>query len=136
MIKKILFICKHNRFRSKTAEMFFNKFNKNKNYVAIGAGLLPGSYPLDKVQVKVAKEFGIKLHGKPKPITMELLKKIDILVIVADNVPSEIFKSKKYGRDERRWEIHDTITGSEEEVRKIMSKIEKKVIEFVKEFHE
>ncbi len=136
MSKKILFICKHNRFRSKVAEMFFKKYNTNKNYVGMGAGLLPGSYPLDKIQVKVAKEFGIELSGKPKPITMELLSKIDILVIVADNVPSEIFNSKKYGLDERRWEIHDTINCDEEEVRKIMLKIENKVIDFVRELNE
>ncbi len=133
MSKKILFVCKHNRFRSKVAEMFFNKYNKNKNYVAIGAGLLPGGYPLDKVQVKVAKEFGIKLSGKPKPITTGLLRKINTLVIVADNVPSEIFQSKKYGLQEYRWEIKDVVRGDEEEVREIISRIEKKVKEFVKE---
>ena len=113
--------------------MFFNKFNKNKNYVAIGAGLLPGGYHLDKVQVKVAKEFGIKLSGKPKPITTGLLRKINTLVIVADNVPSEIFQSKKYGLQEYRWEIKDVVRCDEEEVRESISRIEKKVKEFVKE---
>ena len=72
----ILFICKHNRFRSKVAEAFFKKYNKNSKYEGYSAGLIPGPYPLDKEQTKVAKKFGIKLTGKPKPITTNLLRKI------------------------------------------------------------
>jgi len=131
MSKNILFVCKHNRFRSKAAEAFFNKFNKNKEYRAMSAGLLPGEYPLDKEQVKIAREFGIKLNGKPKPITTELLRKIDIIVIVADDVPSEIFQSNKYGRREEIWNIKDTVNDNAEEIREIISKIEKKIIAFV-----
>lgn len=133
MSKNLLFVCKHNRFRSKVAEAFFNKYNKNKNYKAYGAGLLPGRYPLDEIQVKVAKEFGINLKGKPKPITTDLLRKTDFLIIVADNVPPEIFDSKKYGKKEEIWNIQDTVNDEEGEVRQIILKIEKKVIEFVKE---
>ena len=73
------------------------------------------------------------MSGKPKPITTGLLRKINTLVIVADNVPSEIFQSKKYGLQEYRWEIKDVVRGDEEEVREIISRIEKKVKEFVKE---
>ncbi|MGV8142881.1 MAG: hypothetical protein ACP5NS_04610 [Candidatus Pacearchaeota archaeon] len=129
--QKILFVCKHNRFRSKTAEAFFNKFNKNKKYIAIGGGLFPGHYPLDKVQVKVAKEFGIKLQGKPQPITTDLLREINTLVIVADDVPSEIFQSDKYGREEHRWNICDTTNDKENEAREIISAIESHVKKFV-----
>ena len=132
MSKNILFVCKHNRFRSKVAEAFFKKYNKNKNYKAYGAGLLPGRYPLDKIQTKVAKEFGIELKGKPKPITMDLLIKMDIVIIVADNVPSEIFQSQKYGRKEYRWNIFDTVDDDPDEVRNIIGNIEKKVIEFAR----
>ena len=44
---KILFICRHNRFRSKIAEAYFNKINKNKNLIAKGAGIFPGKYPFE-----------------------------------------------------------------------------------------
>ena len=94
-MRKILFVCKHNRFRSKVAEAFFNKLNKNKDYVASSAGLLPGGYPLDKLQVKIAREFGIELKGKPQSITTNLLMWMNLMVIVADNVPCEIFKNQK-----------------------------------------
>jgi len=133
MSKNVLFVCKHNRFRSKVAEAFFKKYNKNKNYKAYGAGLLPGRYPLEEMQIRVAKEFGINLKGRPKPIKMDLLMKMNIVVIVADNVPSEIFKNKEYGRQEIIWNIHDDYTGDYNNVRNIISQIEKKVLELVKE---
>ncbi|MEK6924772.1 MAG: hypothetical protein AABW71_00865 [Nanoarchaeota archaeon] len=126
--KVILFVCKHNRFRSKVAEAFFNKYNKNKDYVAMSAGLLPGAYPLDKIQVQTAKKFGIKLSGRPKPITTDLLRyKVNFMVIVADNVPSEIFNNNKYGRKEIIWGIEDDYTGEDKEIDIIIKKIEDKV---------
>lgn len=124
-------MCKHNRFRSKVAEAFFNKLNKNKNYKAYSAGLLPGRYPLDAMQVKIAKEFGINLKGKPKPVSMDLLIKINTMVIVADNVPIDVFGNKKYGREEYIWNIPDSVNNDADETREIISKIEKRVIEFV-----
>ena len=129
--KRILFVCKHNRFRSKVAEAFFNKFNKNKEYSASSAGLIPGVYPLDVEQVRIAKEFKINLKGKPKPITTDLLKKIGTMIIVADNVPAKIFKNKYYGWKEYVWRIHDSFNNKANETREIISKIRKRVIRFV-----
>ncbi len=133
MSKNILFVCKHNRFRSKTAEAFFKKYNRNNIYGVRSAGLLPGVYPLEEAQVKVAKEFGINLKGKPKPVTMDLLRKIDIVVVVADNVPAEILSNQKYGREERVWKIPDVYTNNYGDIKKVIAKIEKKVLEFVEE---
>ncbi len=129
--KRILFVCKHNRFRSKVAEGFFKKYNRNKFYEGYSAGLLPGEYPLDGAQIKIAKNFGINLKGKPKPATMDLLKKIDIVVIVADNVPPEVLSNKKYGREEIVWKIRDVYTNNYDDIKKTISQIEKKVIEFI-----
>lgn len=127
----ILFVCKHNRFRSKVAEAFFKKYNKNKNYVVNSAGLFPGRYPLDERQIKVANKFGIKLSGKPKPITTDLLVKTDIGIIVADNVPPGIFEAEKYGKKIIVWNIEDDHTGLEENIEPIIIKIRDKVEEYV-----
>ena len=132
MNKTILFVCKHNRFRSKVAEAFFNKLNKNKNYAAVSAGLIPGGYPLDKMQVAIARKFGLRLHGRPKPITTDLLKKMDLMVIAADNVPASLFHNKKYNREEVLWKIKDSIDHKSNETREIISEIEKRVIELVR----
>lgn len=130
--KIVLFVCKHNRFRSKIAEAFFNKLNKNNEYTGKSAGLLPGHYPLDKLQTEIAREFEIKLKGRPKPITTDLLSKINLIVIVADNVPSEIFNNLKYGMKEIVWEIEDDNTGEADNIRKIIEKIKNKIEEFVR----
>ena len=130
-MKNILFVCKHNRFRSKVAEAFFNKFNKNEDYVAMSAGLIPGGYPLDELQVKVAKEFEIKLKGKPQAITTDLLRWMNLMIIVADNVPCEIFNNKKYGRDEIIWKVEDDIHPNHKDLFNIIKEIEDKVKKFV-----
>lgn len=130
--KIVLFVCKHNMFRSKIAEAFFNKFNTNKNYSCLSAGLIPGNYPLDKLQIEIAKEFGIKLAGKPKPITTDLLRKINTMVIVADNVASDIFNNNKYGRKEIEWKIEDDNHGNIEEIRMIITKIKDRVVKFIR----
>ena len=131
-MNKILFVCKHNVFRSRVAEAFFNKFNKNKNYIASSAGLLPGRYPLDELQVKVANKFGIDINGIPQAITIHLLEQTNLMIIVADNVPSEIFKNEKYGREEIVWKIKDDNCSGAEETYEIIKKIENKVKKFVK----
>ena len=100
MKKRILFICKHNIFRSQVAESLFKRINRNKKYFGDGAGIIKWdtkdlgdeSY---KAEQRVAKRFGLKLGRKSKPMSSSLLKSTDILVIVADDVPSSIFKEEK-----------------------------------------
>ena len=77
----ILFICKFNRFRSKVAEAYFKKINKNPKNQAKSAGLIVGT-ALNRHQKARAREFGIKLTGRPKPLTAELLVWADFFVIV------------------------------------------------------
>ena len=43
----ILFVCKYNRFRSKIAEAYFNKINKNKLVSVKSAGIIRGN-PVSK----------------------------------------------------------------------------------------
>jgi len=99
--KRILFVCKHNLFRSQVAESFFKKMNKNKKYVGDGAGIiewdkkkLAGDKAYE-IERKVVKRFGIKLGKKSKSLSSGLLKKTNIVVIVADDVPVSIFKKEK-----------------------------------------
>ena len=121
---KILFICKYNRFRSKIAEAYFNKINKNKKHKVKSGGIIIGSYPLDKEEIKVAREFGIKLRGRPKAVSSELLRWQDKIIIVADNVPKQIFKSRKYKRDIVVWKIPDVAKDTKEAIiRKIIKSI-------------
>jgi protein-tyrosine-phosphatase len=125
----ILFVCKYNRFRSRVAEAYFNKINKNKHLKAISRGLIQGDYPLNKSEVSAAKKFGINIEGKPKAMNIALLKKIDLIVIAADNVPEHVF----YTTFKKRillWNIKDIehYDGKdliERKIKRIMKKVEK-----------
>ena len=138
---RILFVCKYNRFRSRTAEAYFKKINGNKNIVATSAGIIPGYLPLDKTQVKVTESFGFSILGKPKAMNMKMLNNQDKIIVVADDVPREIFMApqsvkKKYDYRNRVifWKIPDVSEGKNvEQNKKIIKAIIIKVDELNKE---
>ena len=131
--QNILFICKYNRFRSKIAEAYFKKINKNKNLKVKSAGIIKGS-PLSKFQKAVAKEKGIKIKGPPQGLSTKLLKWQNVVIIVADDVPKSIFKeNEKYGKKTIVWNLPDVFTENKKETKKTISAIMKKVEELVRE---
>lgn len=84
-------MCRHNMFRSKTAEAYFKKVCKNKKIKEESSGIFPEK-ALDKFQVKNAKDLGINLKGRPRGTSLALLKKQDLVVVVANDIPPEIFE--------------------------------------------
>jgi protein-tyrosine-phosphatase len=127
---KILFICKHNKFRSKVAEAIFNKLNKNKKVRAESAGIIQGS-SISKMLKNYYKEFGIKIKSKPRSVTSKIVKESDLIVIVADNVPKSIFKNKKV----IVWRISDAEIREKKKIIKLISKIKKRVEKLIKELN-
>ena len=109
----ILFVCKHNLFRSQIAEAFFNRLNKNKKYRAEGAGIIKWDkkdlrndkgYQAEK---KIARKFGIKMRKNSRGLSSSLLKMIDIVIIVADDVSPSIFKDKSFKGKVIVWKTPD-----------------------------
>ena len=131
---KILFICKHNRFRSRVAVSYFNKINKNKEHKAKGAGIYSDYYSLDKIEVSIAKKMGVDISGKPKKVNDKLLKWQDRIIIVADDVKkSQIKNYNKYKI--LFWKIHDVDDAKDvkKAIKQTIKKIMKKVKRLVKE---
>jgi protein-tyrosine-phosphatase len=133
----ILFVCKYNRFRSRVAEVYFKKINKNKNFKVFSRGIIKGDYPLNRTEVSIAKKCGLDISGKPKGLEIELLKKIDLIVIVADNVPKEVFYTTFKGRV-IVWRIRDLEHGDgkdliERKIIRIMGKVRKLLKKLEKE---
>jgi protein-tyrosine-phosphatase len=132
-MKQILFVCRNNKFRSRVAECYFKKINKNKNIKAESAGLFEGS-PNKKKTINILKKIGIKIKGKPRSMSNKLLREQDLIVIVADNVPKSIF-IPKYVKKVIKYPIKDGKKGDEtssiEIAKKVMRKIDKlnKIIE-------
>lgn len=133
----ILFVCKYNRFRSRVAEAYFNQINTNKNIKASSRGVIKGDYPLNRTEVAIAKKCGLDISGKPRGLEIELLKKTDLVVIVADNVPKELFYTTFKGRV-IQWRIRDLEHGDEKDLierktKRIMVKVRKLLKKLSKE---
>lgn len=127
----ILFICKWNRFRSKLAETYFKKINKNKKIKVKSAGLIKGR-SLTKYQIRLAKRFDIKIGGKPQGLSSKLLKWQDITIIVADDIPSSIFlKDNEYKKKLIIWKFPDLKT-EEQIINKIIKPLMKRIDNLVK----
>jgi len=131
---EILFVCRHNRFRSKIAEAYFNQINKNKNLKAKSAGIFPGRYPLNKDQVKMAKGLGVKIKGKPQAISTNLLRWKDIIVAITDDLPKGLFDYGPYKNKVVKWKIPDELKGNKNNTKRIIKEIIKRVNTLVKEY--
>ncbi|MFA7707997.1 MAG: hypothetical protein WCX73_03540 [Candidatus Pacearchaeota archaeon] len=133
----LLFICKHNRFRSKIAEAYFKKINKNKNIHVKSAGLFKGS-PLNhknNKSVPSARELGIIIKDPTQAISYKLLAWQDAIVIVADDVPEGLFKKIK-GKRIIVWNIKDTNSHDKKILKKIIRQIIEKIDSLVEELKE
>jgi protein-tyrosine-phosphatase len=127
---KILFVCKHNRFRSKVAEAYFNKINKNKRIKAASAGIFSG-FPVVKNVIKINKKFGINIKEGSRGLDEGEIYKVDLLIIVANDVPASLFKSKV--KNIVIWKVHDITNQSDEKgIERISRLIIKKVDKLVK----
>lgn len=132
----ILFICRHNRFRSKVAEAYFKKVNKSPKLFAKSAGTIKGSYPLDKNQVRIAKELGVNMKGKPQGLSTDLLRWSDLQIIVADDVPKILLNnSERFGKKLIVWKIPDAHHTDKKGIRKSITMIKSKIDEFIKTFN-
>jgi len=132
----ILFVCKYNVFRSRVAEAYFNKINKNKKVRARSAGIIAGGAMNEKQKAAVEKA-GLILEGKSKGLNTKILNWQNTTIIVADDVPEMIFsKNKKYGKKTIVWKINDTKVKDGKDIPIIINKIKKKVEELNKDIEE
>lgn len=135
--KNILFVCKYNKFRSQVAEQFFRKYNKNRKFSVKSAGIFKGLIPLDKNQQKVAREFGINIKKIPETISISNLRNVYLVVIVADDVPKDLFLyAGRYLQEVTKWKINDEFTSSEEDIRMIIKKIELNIKKLIKQLED
>ena len=82
-MNKILFVCRYNRFRSRIAAAYFKRLHSN--FEIKSAGLVRGN-PVDKNQIKVAREFRLNISGRPKAMSSKILEWADKIIVVAVKV--------------------------------------------------
>lgn len=121
----ILFVCKFNRFRSRVAEAYFRKINKDRKIKVSSAGIFIGKRHLMPIVNKTISEFKLKLRGEPKAISTEFLIKQDRIIIVADDVPRNLFNSSHVTGKIDVWKISDVHehSASAEDIRKVIKEI-------------
>jgi len=133
---KIIFICKYNVFRSKIADAYFKKINKNKNITSICRGFIMGGL-LDKTQEKIEKKFGLKTERKQNPVNLKELIKADKIIIVGEDIPKIMFNYQLFPLKKKVeiWEIKDEQKQNPKKVEMIIKKIIKKVDELNKQLN-
>ncbi len=130
--KRILFVCRYNRFRSRIAEAYFKKINKNKNIEVKSAGLIQGS-PLNPKTNAIIKELGLNISGKPQGLSSKLMAWQNITVNVADDVPKQVFdRNIKYRKKVINWKIKDVTSVNKKQIIKVANLVIKKTDSFAK----
>ncbi len=128
---KILFICKYNAFRSRVAEEYFKKINKNKNIKVLGSrGLVMGGNS-DNVQREISKKhLGINIaKRKPLPLTIKDFKEADKVIVVANDIPKVMFNYQNAPIMKKViiWKIKDEQRRNRKNIKKIVLAIKRKV---------
>ena len=128
---KILFICKHNAFRSRIAEEYFWKINKNKNVWILGSrGIIMGGHS-DKAQQEISREIlGININKRiPRALNIKDMKEADKIIVVANDIPKIIFNYQKVPIMKKVviWKIKDEQNMNKKNIRRIILAIKRKV---------
>ncbi|MEM2929780.1 MAG: arsenate reductase ArsC [Thermoproteota archaeon] len=122
MVKRVLFLCVQNSFRSQVAEAFFNS-NPPAGWVAVSAGPKPAASVNPKA-VQLMKEKGIDISSKkPKKLTREMEAEADIAVIVCSSSECPVVNVKHV----ENWGIEDPAEMSLEDARRVLGEIEERV---------
>jgi protein-tyrosine-phosphatase len=125
---KIIFICKYNAFRSRVAELYFNKLNKKIK--AVSRGFIMGGEP-DKIQVGIAKKLlGIDITKvKQKPVNLWELIDADKIIVVASDIPMKMFDYHLVNLNKKVeiWKIKDEQRQNKKNIKQIVLQIKRKV---------
>ena len=127
---KLLFICKHNVFRSRIAEEYFKKINKNKKIEVISRGIVMGGHS-DKEQRGIPKKLlGVDIDNrKPVPLNKRDLESSDMIIVVANDVPRRIFDYQSMYIQNKVfiWKIKDEQMQNKKNIKRTTLEIKKRV---------
>jgi len=117
------------------AEEYFHKLNKNPSIKAISRGLIMGGSS-DRIQRAIAKRMlGIDIAKRgPKPLELPMLKKANLIVVVANDVPEVVFDYWKQPLMEKViiWRVTDEQMMKPKNIERIIRKIKVKVESLVR----
>ncbi len=131
---KILFVCKHNRFRSKVGEALLKKEIKEKGIKGVevksaGVALDIANPRVSENVHKILRENGTDAGDVSRKVSEKDIEWADKIIVVADNVSLEIFPEEKT----EKWSISDCDQSDVEGIRERTREIGKRVKKMVKE---
>ncbi|MEW6593214.1 MAG: arsenate reductase ArsC [Candidatus Hadarchaeota archaeon] len=120
-MKRVLFVCVGNSFRSQIAEAFFNSMAKNARASSAGTR---NADKVSSTAIMLMKEVGIDMSGaKPKLLTPEMLDEADIVISMGCQV-GELCPGVLADED---WGLDDPLGKPVEKAREIRDAIKEKV---------
>jgi arsenate reductase (thioredoxin) len=129
LTRRVLFVCIENAGRSQMAEGFARAYGLD----ASSAGTVPAE-KVNPVVVQAMTERGISIPGKPKVLTEQMITEADLVVTMGCSV-QEVCPAPLVRQMQKKlvdWQIEDPKGKGIDEVRKISSEIESKVMELLK----
>ena len=132
-MKKVLFVCVENAGRSQMAEAFGRAYGLD----ASSAGTVPAE-KVNPTVAQVMRERGVAPPGKPKMLTEDMVRGADLVVTMGCSVQQVCPKPmvEQMEKKLQDWHIEDPKGKPLEEVRKIASQIETRVLELLKKNQE
>ena len=127
---KILFICKYNAFRSRIAEEYFKKINKNSKIQVISRGFIMGGNSDNEQREISNKLLGINIaKRKHLPIKISELKEADLIIVVANDIPKIMFNYSLAPLYKKLiiWKIKDEQKRNKRNINKIVLSIKERV---------
>ncbi|MEW6222984.1 MAG: arsenate reductase ArsC [Candidatus Hadarchaeota archaeon] len=126
-MKRVLFVCVENSFRSQIAEAFFNSMAKNARASSAGTR---HAEKVSSTAIQLMKEVGIDMSGaKPKMLTPEMVEEADRVISMGCEV-GEVCPGVVADED---WGLEDPIGKPIEKAREIRNMIKAKVERLVAE---
>lgn len=121
---KTLFVCKHNRFRSKVAEAIAKKIDKKNEYKSAGIQLdFSRPYIAENVKEALRQRGIFETDEQARELNILDLEWADKIIVVADNINKEIFPREKT----EIWIIKDADEEDKDKIEIIVDEIGKKV---------
>jgi len=129
LTKRVLFVCIENAGRSQMAEGFARAYGLD----AASAGTVPAE-KVNPIVDQVMTERGVSIPGKPKVLTEQMIAEADLVVTMGCSV-QEVCPAPLVREMQKKlvdWQIEDPKGKKIDEVRKISSEIESKVLGLLK----
>ena len=100
-MKKILFVCTGNTFRSASADYLFDKYSKmqsSNSYIVSSAGTLGNPVGVYEKTIEMANKYGVDMSAHTyRVLTQDIVDDVDIIICMAHHHQETV--KQKFGKE-------------------------------------